>query len=492
MPRLSDSTVTTADAEPPDYDRGEMRCGIVHLGLGAFSRAHLAVYADDLLAAGHEGLGIIGVSLRNDDVPNALASQDGLYTLGVVDGRKTTHRVIGSVRQALHAPSQGAAVREALASADTTIVSVTVTEKGYCIDPATRRLDRAHPDVRHDVDHPDTPRSVVGHLVLAARDRRATGAGDLTVLSLDNLSANGSTLRSVVSELAAVGDASLAEWIGEHLAFPNSMVDRMVPATDDNFREAVDSAIGVHDAWPVRAEPYSQWVVERRWASPMPPFGDVGVQVVDDVGPWEMLKLRVLNSLHTAAAHYGLRHGFATIDLVVADPGGRDLLDRVAAEIAEVLVGPPGADVDEYIATTLERFANSGLGHRCDQVATDTSQKLPQRLPGTIRERLERGLAVDALADVLALWAWSTLGVDHRGEPRTVADPLATTYARIASDCTTDGRVDTSALATALIGLPIFGDLAGDPVLVGPVAARLPALLDRHEHLETKPSPLDP
>ena len=172
-----------------------------------------------------------------------------------------------------------------------TIVSVTVTEKGYCIDPATRRLDRAHPDVRHDVDHPDTPRSVVGHLVLAARDRRAGGAGDLTVLSLDNLSANGSTLRSVVSELAAVGDPSLAEWIDEHLAFPNSMVDRMVPATDDKFREAVDSTIGLHDAWPVRAEPYSQWVVERRWAAPMPPLGDVGVQVVDDVAPWEMLKL---------------------------------------------------------------------------------------------------------------------------------------------------------------------------------------------------------
>lgn len=490
MPRLSDSTLAAASAARPGYDRGAVRCGIVHLGLGAFSRAHLAVYADDLLAAGHEGpsinLGIIGVSLRNDDVPHALEPQGGLYTLGIVDGTTTSHRIIGSVRRALHAPSEADAVREALASADTTIVSVTVTEKGYCMNPVTRRLDRAHPDVRHDVDHPDIPRSVVGHLVLAARDRRDTGAGDLTVLSLDNLSGNGSTLRSVVTELAAVGDASLAEWIGEHLAFPNSVVDRIVPATDDDFREAVASVIGVDDAWPVRAEPYSQWVVERRWASPMPPFGDVGVQVVDDVGPWEMLKLRVLNSLHTTAAHYGLRHGFATIDLVVADPGGRELLDRVAAEIAEVLVGPPGADVEEYIATTLRRFANSGLGHRCEQVATDTSQKLPQRLPGTIRDRLERGLAIDALADVLALWAWSTLGVDHRGNPRTVSDPLAVTYARIAADCTTDGHVDTAALAAALLGLPIFGDLAGNPALVGPVAARLPALLDRTARLETK------
>ena len=477
--RLADSTLHAVRATAPAYERSAVRCGVVHLGLGAFSRAHLAVYADDLLGAGHDELGIIGVSLRNDDVPNALQPQDGLYTLGTVDGTTTSHRIIGSVRQVMHAPSEADAVREALASNDTTIVSVTVTEKGYCTNPVTRRLDRAHPDVRHDVDHPDTPRSVVGHLVLAARDRQATGAGDLTVLSLDNLSANGSTLRSIVTELAALGDASLVAWIDEHMAFPNSMVDRMVPATDDDFREAVASVIGVDDAWPVRAEPYSQWVVERRWASPMPPFGDVGVQVVDDVGPWEMLKLRVLNSLHTAAAHYGLRHGFATIDLVVADPGGRELLDRVAAEIAEVLVGPPGADVDEYIATTLRRFANSGLGHRCDQVATDTSQKLPQRLPGTIRERLDRGLPIDALADVLALWAWSTLGVDHTNSPRVVADPLAATYARITADCTKDGRVDTQQLVRALLGIEmIFGDLAAIAPLIDPVAARVTPLLN--------------
>ena len=484
MPRLDASTLADARAAQPAYDRTAVRCGIVHLGLGAFSRAHLAVFADDLLGRGHDGLGIVGVSLRNDDVPSALVPQDGLYSLGVVDGAadgiRSSYRIIGSVRRALHAPSDPAAVRTALASVDTTMVTVTVTEKGYCIDPATGRLDREHPDIGHDVAHPEAPRSVVGHLVLAARDRHTSGAGDLTVLSLDNLSSNGSTLRSVVRELARAGDGAVLEWIDEHMAFPNSMVDRMVPATDDAFRSATDSAIGLVDAWPVRAEPYSQWVVERAWVTPMPPLAEVGVELVDDVEPWEMLKLRVLNALHTAGALFGLRHGLTTIDDVTADRGGRALLDRVATEIAEVLVGPPGVDVDRYIATTLTRFANAGLGHRCAQVAADTSQKLPPRLLGTIRERLGRGLLIDALAEVLALWAWSTLGRDHRGSLRSVSDPLATTYARLVAECSTDGNLDATALARALVAIePIFGDLADDARVVQPVATRLAELIDR-------------
>ena len=492
--RLADSTLAEARAVPPAYDRRAMRCGIVHLGLGAFSRPDLAVYADDLLALGHDGLGILGVSLRNDDVPHALGPQDGLYTLVVIDGSVGLSgmppRIIGSVREALHAPSQAERVRTALASDTTSIISVTVTEKGYCIDPATGRLDRDHPDISHDVAEPDVPHSAIGHLLLAARDRRGNGAGAVTVLSLDNLLENGATLRRAVRDLAALGDASLVTWIDEHMAFPNSMVDRMVPSTDDALRVQVGTAVGLDDAWPVRAEPYSQWVVERTWARAMPPLHEVGVQVVDDVVPWESLKLRVLNALHTAAAHYGLFHGLDTIDLVAADPGGRALLDRVAAEIVEVLEGPPGVDVNAYVATTFERFANTGLGHRCAQVATDTSQKLPPRLQATIRARLTHDLPIDAIAEVLALWAWSTLGVDHAGQPRVVADPLASEYARIARDCTIGERVDARRLAEALLGIEgIFGDLAGNSALADPVTERLAespqhgqAQLDRPQH----------
>ncbi len=440
MQRLAESTLAQARAERPHYDRRAVRCGIVHLGLGAFARAHLAVYVDTLLAQGHHGLGIVGVSLRNDDVPNALGPQDGLYTLAVTGAAPVAHRIIGSVLRTLHAPSAQSEVRAALAAPGTSIVTITVTEKGYCWDPATRRLDHSHPDIRHDLEHPDVPRSLLGHLLLAARDRRATVAGPLTLLSLDNIPANGTTLRAVLTEMAEIGDPTLAEWIDEHLSVPCSVVDRMVPATDDAFRVETDAAVGVHDSWPIRAEPYSQWVVEQGWASPIPPLADVGVQIVEDVARWETLKLRVVNGLHTTAALYGLRRGLDTVDEVVADPGGRALLDRVAAEIAGVIEAPPGVEVSAYIATTFERFANPSLAHRCAQIASDTSQKLPQRLLDTARQRLARGLPIDAIADVLALWAWSTLGRDHLGRPVAVIDPLAPTYADIAADNGDDPR----------------------------------------------------
>lgn len=473
MQRLSDATVAGASADRPSYDRSAAPTGIVHLGLGAFARAHLAAYIDDLLAGDADVGRIVGVSLRNDDVPRALTPQDGLYTLATIGGPATTYRVIGSVERALHAPSQAIEVRRLLAAPSTSIVTVTVTEKGYCIDPATRRLDRRHPDIEHDLEHPTEPRSLPGHLLLAARDRRSAGSGPLTVLSLDNIPSNGRTLGRAVTDLAAADDADLARWIETNVAFPCSMVDRMVPSTDSTFTEAVTEAIGLEDAWPVRAEPFSQWVVERTWATPMPPLESVGVEVVDDVESWELLKLRVLNGLHTAAAHFGLRHGLATVDAVAADPEGRDLLERVAAEIVDVIHAPEGADVDAYVASTLRRFENMELAHRCSQIATDTSRKLPQRLLDTCRDRRARGLDTDALADALALWAWSTLGRDAGGEPRRVDDPLADQFARIAAE----HGDDPTATARALVQIDeIFGDLTGDDDFTSAIASRLATL----------------
>jgi fructuronate reductase len=476
MPQLTDAALDGVRAEVPAYDRAMVTPGIVHLGLGAFARAHLAVFVDDLLAAGHTDLGIIGVSLRSADVPAALRPQRGLYTVVTVDGDESTCRVIGSVLDVLHAPSQAAVLRAALTAPTTSIVTVTVTEKGYAAHAATRRLDHDHPDVQHDLANPDAPRGLLGHLLAMARDRRATGAGPVTVLSLDNVPANGVALRALVAEMAALADggAGLQQWIDANVAFPSSMVDRIVPATDDRLRAATAAAIGADDAWPVRAEPYSQWVVERQWATPLPSLAAAGVHVVERVAPWEALKLRVLNALHTAAALYGLRHGLDTVDAVVADDGGLAFVMRVAAEIEPVVVAPDGVDLSAYVATTLRRFANSGLGHRCAQVATDSSQKLPARVLPSVRERLRRGLAVDALTDVVALWAWSTLGRDHAGASRPVADPLASRFAAIAGA----SGGDPHALAGALVGLPdVFGDLAGDARLVEQVAVRLADLI---------------
>lgn len=476
MPQLTDATLDGVHAALPAYNRRIVTPGIVHLGLGAFARAHLAVFVDDLLAAGRADLGIVGVSLRSSDVPDALRPQDGLYTVVTVDGDQSTYRVIGSVLDVLHAPSQAAELRAALAAPATSIVTVTVTEKGYAANPTTRGLDRDHPDVVHDLANPGAPRGLLGHLLAMARDRRAAGAGPVTVLSLDNVPANGVALQALVAEMVALaeGGSGLADWIDANVAFPSSMVDRMVPATDDELRAATAAAIGAGDAWPVRAEPYSEWVVERQWATPLPPLADSGVQVVDSVAPWEMLKLRVLNALHSSAALYGLRRGLDTVDAVVADPEGLAFVTRVAAEIGPVVVAPPGVEVSGYVTTTLRRFANSGLGHRCAQIATDSSQKLPARLLPTVRERLRRGLQADALTEVVALWAWSTLGRDHRGAPRDVADPLAAQFAAIAAA----SGDDPHALASALVGLEgVFGDLSADDRLVEEVAGRLAELI---------------
>lgn len=467
MRRLADATIGLVDAARPRYDRSSIRPGIVHIGLGAFARAHLAVYIDDLLAAGHHDLGIIGVSLHHDDTKRSLEPQDWLYTLGVVDGNDMRHRVIGSIHTVLHAPSQPAELRTALATMP--LVTVTVTEKGYCWNPSTRSLDTTLPDVAHDIIHPDQPRTLPGHLVLAARDRRDNGGPPVTVLSLDNLTDNGKALRGLVTQLAEHSDPTLARWIKENVGFPSSMVDRMVPSTDDEFRAHVAACTGLEDGWPVRAEPFSQWVLERGWRYPMPPLERVGVDLVAAVGPWESLKLEVLNALHTAAAHFGLRYDLATVDQVVADPRGSEFLRAVAGEIRDVVRVPNGADIDDYISTTMGRFANTGLGHRCAQIATDSSHKLPPRLLGTVRRRLASGMPIDALGQVIALWAWSTRGVDAAGRPRAVLDPLAGRFAVI----TADNAGDPVAFIDALLAIEsIFGDLSGDPVLRAEVIRR--------------------
>jgi fructuronate reductase len=463
-----------ARADQPRYDRSTVTPGIVHLGLGAFSRAHLCVYVDELLARGQHHLGVVGVSLRNDDVPNALAPQDGLYTLAVIAGGHLEPRVVGSVIDVLHAPTRSAHLRTLLAAPTTTLVTVTVTEKGYCWLPAARSLDPDHPDVVHDRSHPDAPRSLPGHLVRMAADRRESGRNGITVLSLDNLPSNGRTLRSVVRAFADLVDPTLTDWIDEHLRFPCSMVDRIVPATDERLRSAILTATGLDDASPVRAEPYSQWVVERDWAATPPDLEAVGVTLVDDVEPWERLKLRVVNGLHTCAAHVGLFHGIDTIDAVVAHPAGHTLLERVAAEVTEVLDVPAEFDLGAYVDTTFERFANTGLAHRCAQIATDTSQKLPQRLLDTLRLRLARGLGSPAILDTLALWAWSTLGVDHLGRTRAVHDPLGERFAAIAAA----HAHEPVGVAAALFDIEsIFGDLTANPTLVLAVGERLRSLL---------------
>ena len=442
-----------AGVAKPRYDRRELRAGIVHLGLGAFARAHLAPLTDAAIdACGDLRWGIVGVSLRHADTRDALAPQAGLYTLALRDAQGESLQVIGCVVEQLVAPEDPAAVLERIAHAHTRIVSLTVTEKGYCHDPATRALRFDHADIEHDLAQPGAPRSAIGFIVRGLALRRARNLEPVTLLSCDNLPANGDTLRALVLAFAQRVDAALADWIAAHCTFPNSMVDRIVPRTTDADRAAIAGAIGVDDAWPVLGERFLDWAIEDRFAAGRPDWSAGGARFVAEAAPFERLKLRMVNGSHSALAYLGSLAGFATVDRAIAEPALRGYVDALLRdEIAPTLTGlPPDTDLDAYRARLLQRYANPALAHRLSQIAMDGSQKLPQRLLGPVSERLRDGAGVDRLA--LAVAAWLVYLRTHT----PIDDPLASELAAWPADAMLDFA-------------PVFGDLGRDQRFVAAV-----------------------
>ena len=304
MPRLSAATLgrLPADVERPGYDRSAVATGIVHLGIGAFHRAHAAAYTDRLLGQGDLRWGIVGASLRSPDTRDALVPQDGLYTLAVRDGSGEACRVIGSITDVLVGPEAPARLVEAMCRPSVKVVSLTITEKGYCHNPATGELDEAHADVRHDLAHPQAPRSALGFIVEALARRRAAGVPAFTLLSCDNLPANGETLHRVVRRFASLRDPELGRYVAGEVRSPSTMVDRIVPATTEADRIAVADRLGLTDAWPIMTEPFTQWVVEDRFGGPRPDWNAAGATFVADVAPYELMKLRLLNGSHSTLA----------------------------------------------------------------------------------------------------------------------------------------------------------------------------------------------
>ncbi|MFO1539245.1 MAG: mannitol dehydrogenase family protein [Chloroflexota bacterium] len=464
----------------PRFDRGSLRGGIVHLGLGAFARAHLLACTDDALEAGAgPAWGVIGVSLRHPDVRDALGPQGGLYALTLRDAERTVTRVIGSVREVLVAPEDPGAVIERIAHPDTRIVSLTVTEKGYCHDPATRRLRPDHPDIAHDLADPAAPASAIGFIVRGLARRRAAGRGPVTLLSLDNLPANGQTLRGLVLAFAERVDGDLARWIAAVCTFPDSMVDRIVPRTTDADRAEVARALGVADAGAIVAEPYLAWAVEDRFVAGRPDWSAGGARFVERAEPWEHLKLRMLNGPHSTIAYLGVLAGWPTVDAAVAQPALRRYIDALMrAEIAPTVAGSlPGVDLDAYRADLLARFANPALAHRTAQIAMDGSQKLPQRLLGTVRDRLAAGAPIDRLALAIAAWCRYLGGTDEAGRTHAVDDPLAAELATLHARAVGEPTIEARAAAFTRFA-PVFGDLADAPALVAPLARGLAALRD--------------
>jgi fructuronate reductase len=457
------------------YARPALQTGIVHLGLGAFHRAHQAVYTELALEHAFGPWGICGVSLRRPEVRDRLAPQDGLYTVAERDGAGARLGVVGCLRRLLVAPEDPDMVIEQLAAPASAIVSLTVTEKGYCHDPASGRLDWAHPDIVHDLAEPERPRSAVGMLVAGLERRRSRQIAPPTVMSCDNLPANGRTLRGLVLALAARRDEALARWIEAEVAFPCSMVDRIVPATTAADIAQIGQALTVHDAAPVVCEPFRQWVIEDRFAGPRPAWELAGAELVADVAPYEEMKLRLLNGSHSAIAYLGYLAGFEHVFEVMAAPDFATFVRRMMAEVAPTLNVP--GDLTAYQATLIARFANPALAHRTSQIAMDGSQKLPQRLLGPIRDRLRAGAAIDHLCLAVAGWIRYASGQDEQGRDIEVADPLTGRFAAISAEA---GR-DPTALARGFFGLgEVFGaDLPRDERFAAGVAGWLASLLAR-------------
>jgi len=455
--RLSIATLhrLPKDIDQPEYDRNQIRTGIVHLGIGAFHRAHQAVYTDSCLASGDHHWGILGVSLRSSDTRDALEPQDGLYTVATRDGSGDSFRVIGSIGKVLVAPENPEAVLAAMADPACRIISLTVTEKGYCYSPATASLDENHVDIIHDLANPATPRSAIGFIVEALACRCAKGTEPFTLLSCDNLPSNGETLKRVVTRFAELRDAGLGQFIREKVAFPSTMVDRIVPATTDADRAAVAKATGLADAWPIMTEPFTQWVVEDHFPSGRPAWEKFGVTFVDNVDAFELMKLGLLNGSHSTLAYLGYLAGYETVSDVMQAEGFSALVEAMMdEEITPTLPPLPGFDIGAYKAELRERFRNPALRHRTWQIAMDGSQKLPQRLLNTIRRRLEEKAPFDSLALGVAGWMRYASGIDENGKPIDVRDPLANEFKQ-----RTAGKTSAGDLIEAYLGLEqIFGE----------------------------------
>ncbi|TCN29403.1 mannitol dehydrogenase family protein [Sinorhizobium americanum] len=417
----------------PNYDPAQVSVGIVHLGIGAFHRAHQAVFTDSILAE-DVSWGISGVSLRSPDTRDALEPQDGLYTLKIQDGEGEQLQVVGSVVELLCAPEEPEAVLRRMADPATRIVSLTITEKGYCHNPATGTLDEAHPDVVHDLANPQRPRSAIGFIVEALARREAAGIAPFTLLCCDNLPSNGHVLKRVVRRFAELRDPVLAA-LADRLSCPSTMVDRIVPATTDSDREGIATALGLEDAWPIMTEPFQQWVIEDDFPRGRPAWEKAGAVFVDDVAVFEMMKLRLLNGSHSTLAYLGYLAGAETVAEAMALPGMEVLIEGLMREEATPTLPPlPGFDLAAYRADLLRRFRNPRLRHRTWQIAMDGSQKLPQRLLGTVRDRLRAGAGYERLALGVAAWMRYARGFDERGREIDVRDPHTARIAALVQD----------------------------------------------------------
>jgi len=464
MTDLTSRTLGALDASVavPSYDRGAVTPGVVHFGVGAFHRAHEAMYLDRILAAGAIDWGLTGVGTLAGDAAmrDALTAQDDLYTLvTTAPSGDVEARVIGSIVNYVFAPEQPDAVLAALAAPATRIASLTITEGGYGINDATGAFEPRDPATLADLDglpKGAAPTSALGFLVTGLRARRDAGQVPFTVMSCDNIQGNGKVARAAVLAFAERVDPELAEWIAAEVSFPNSMVDRITPATTDESRARVARDFGIDDRWPVLSESYVQWVLEDDFTAGRPAFDEVGVQLVPDVEPYELMKLRLLNASHQAMSYLGLLSGAEYVHEVCRDELFAGFLLGYMNEEARPTLDPvPGVDLDDYCAQLMQRFGSEAIKDTLMRQIVDGSERIPKFLLPVVREQLRTGGVIDRSALVLAAWSRFIEGVADDG---SVLEPIDKRLDELrvaaAAEATTPGAF--------LDYAPVFGDLGAD------------------------------
>ncbi len=444
----------------PAYDRARLRAGILHVGVGNFHRAHQAVYLDDLFNAGRDlDWALLGAGVRPNDgqVRAALEPQGWLTTVVELEPGAERARVCGAMVDFVPVGEDGRAIVAALDDPALRIVSLTVTEGGYCIDPATGAFNPDHPEIVYDAAHPEAPRGVFGVLLAALGRRRDRGEAPFTVMSCDNIPGNGHVTMDAVAGLADLVDRSLAAYVRDQVAFPNSMVDRITPATTDRERALLAERFGIRDNWPVFCEPFRQWVLEDHFPSGRPALEEVGVTFTPEVAAFELMKIRILNGGHAAIAYPAGLLGIHFVHDAMAEPLVRGFLDKLETEEIIPCVPPvPGVDLNAYYGLVAGRFANPGVGDTIPRLCLDGSNRQPKFILPSTRDRLRAGADVTGLALESALWCRYCAATADDGAPITVQDEQA-------------GRLKDAALAArsdpdAFLALrSIFGDLADAP-----------------------------
>jgi mannitol 2-dehydrogenase len=461
----------------PRYDRGAVRTGIVHVGVGGFHRAHQAMYVDTLMNDGDAlEWGITGVGLLPGDrrMHEVLHAQDCLYTLVVKDPDGAMHpRVIGSIVDHLLAPDDPEAVLRVMSDPATRIVSLTITEGGYLVNQSTGEFDAQDRSIRNDLAEGAVPTTAFGFLVEALSRRRAAGVEPFTVMSCDNIAGNGEVAHKMLGAFARLKDPELAGWIEQSVTFPNSMVDRITPVTTDHDRELLSEQFGVEDGWPVVCEPFTQWALEDRFPGGRPPYDRAGVQLVPDVTPYEMMKLRLLNSSHQALCYLGYLAGYRYAHEVCADELFTGfLLGYMDEEATPTLSEVAGVDLDAYKHELIERFANPEIRDTLARLCAESSDRIPKWLVPVIRDELARGGPVRRSALVVASWARYAEGVDESGEPIEIVD-------RRLEQVTRRAQQQRSDVLAFLRDPDLFGDLVEDERFTKEYAEALDSL---HAH----------